>query len=101
MNNQKLSYQLNESKIPISKNLLSLIKNYKYKRLNLVSNGDDYQVLFTAKTGMSRIINKTSKALGIKITKIGKISSANKENMIIDEKGKEIVIKNKGYIHKF
>ena len=101
MNNQKLSYQLNESKIPISKNLLSLIKNYKYKRLNLVSNGDDYQVLFTAKTSMSRIINKTSKALGIKITKIGKINSANKENTIIDEKGKEILIKNKGYIHKF
>ena len=101
MNNQKLSYQLNESKIPISKNLLSLIKNYKYKRLNLVSNGDDYQVLFTAKTSMSRIINKTSKALRIKITKIGKINSANKENTIIDEKGKEILIKNKGYIHKF
>ena len=101
MNNQKLSYQLNESKIPISKNLLNLIKNYKYKKLNLVSNGDDYQVLFTAKTSMSRIINKTSKALGIKITKIGNISSANKENIIIDEKGKEILIKNKGYIHKF
>ena len=101
MNNQKLSYQLNESKIPISKNLLSLIKNYKYKKLNLVSNGDDYQVLFTAKTSMSRIINKISKALGIKITKIGKINSANKENTIIDEKGKEILIKYKGYIHKF
>ena len=101
MNNQKLSYQLNESKIPISKNLLNLIKNYKYKRLNLVSNGDDYQVLFTAKTSMSRIINKISKALGIKITKIGKINSANKENTIIDEKGKEILIKYKGYIHKF
>ena len=101
MNNQKFSYQLNESKIPISKNLLSLIKNYKYKKLNLVSNGDDYQVLFTAKTSMSRIINKISKALGIKITKIGKINSANKENTIIDEKGKEILIKYKGYIHKF
>ena len=101
MNNQKLSYQLNENKIPISKNLLNLIKNYKYKIINLVSNGDDYQVLFTAKTSMSRIINKTAKTLGVKITKIGKITSANKENTIIDEKGKEILIKNKGYIHKF
>ena len=37
----------------------------------------------------------------IHITGIGKINSANKENTIIDEKGKEILIKNKGYIHKF
>ena len=101
MNNQKLSYQLNENKIPISKNLLNLVKNYKYKIIDLVSNGDDYQVLFTAKTSMSRIINNTSKALGVKITKIGKITSANKENTVIDEKGKEILVKNKGYIHKF
>ena len=101
MSNQKYSYRLNESKIPVSKNLLNLIKNYNFKKLNLVSNGDDYQVLFTAKTSKSRIINKTSKALGIKITKIGKIISGNKENTITDEKGKEILIKNKGYIHKF
>jgi len=101
MNRQNFSYLLYESKIPVSKNLLNLIKNYKYKKLELVSNGDDYQVLFTAKTNKSRIINKTSKAFGIKITKIGKIISGNKENTIIDEKGKEILIKKKGYIHKF
>ena len=101
INYQNFSYRLNISKIPVSKNLLNLIKNYKYKKFELVSNGDDYQVLFTSKPSKSRIINKTSKALGIKITKIGKIISGNKENTIIDEKGKEILIKNKGYIHKF
>ena len=101
MNYQKLSYQLNESKIPISKNLFDLIKIYKYRKFKLVSNGDDYQILFTARPNKSRIINKTSKALGIRITKIGKIISGHKENTIIDEKGKEILIKNKGYIHKF
>jgi thiamine-monophosphate kinase len=101
INYQKFSYQINESKIPVSKNLLNLIKNYNYKKIELVSNGDDYQVLFTARPDKSRIIFKTCKALRVKITKIGKIISGNKENTIIDEKGKEILIKNKGYMHKF
>tara|TARA_B100000902_G_scaffold307487_1_gene296381 strand:+ start:269 stop:1228 length:960 start_codon:yes stop_codon:yes gene_type:complete len=101
INNQKLSYQLNESKIPVSKRLFNLINKYNYKKFELVSNGDDYQVLFTAKPSKSRIIDKTSKILKIKITKIGKIISGNKRNSIIDEKGSEILLKNKGYIHKF
>ena len=85
----------------MNQNLLNLIKNYNYKKIELVSNGDDYQVLFTARPDKSRIIFKTCKALRVKITKIGKIISGNKENTIIDEKGKEILIKNKGYMHKF
>ena len=101
MNFQKLSYLLNESKIPISRNLLNLIKKYKYKKIELVSKGDDYQILFTARPSKSRIIDKTAKALDIKITKIGKIISGNRENTILDEKGREILIKNKGYMHKF
>ena len=101
MNYQKLSYRLYESKIPVSKNLLNLLKNNNLKKFELVSNGDDYQILFTARPSKSRIIDKTSKALGIKLTKIGKIISGYKENTIIDEKGKEILIKNKGYNHIF
>ena len=78
INNLKLSYQLNESEIPVSKNMLNLIKNHNYKKIKLVSKGDDYQILFTARPSKSRIIIKTSKALGIKITKIGKIISMKK-----------------------
>jgi len=101
MNFQKLSYLLNENKIPISKNLLNFIKKYNYKKIELVSKGDDYQVLFTARPSKSRIIDKTAKALDIKITKIGKIISGNRQNIILDQKGREILIKNKGYMHKF
>ena len=58
-------------------------------------------MLFTAPGSKSRIINRTSKILGIKITKVGKIINVNRKSHIIDEKGKKIVLKNKGYIHKF
>jgi len=101
INNQKLSFSLNENKIPISKNLLKMIKTKNMKKIKLVSNGDDYQILFTASKDKSRIIAQTSKNLGIKISKIGKISSNKKRSVIIDEKGKEIVLKNKGYVHQF
>ncbi len=101
INNQKLSFSLNENKIPISKNLSKIIKTKNMKKIKLVSNGDDYQILFTASKDKSRIIAQTSKNLGIKISKIGKISSNKKRSVIIDEKGKEIVLKNKGYVHQF
>ena len=101
INNQNLSFFLNENKIPISNYLLNLIKMKKMKKMKLVSNGDDYQILFTASKIKSRIIAQTSKNLGIKISKIGKIYSNKKRSVIIDEKGKEIVLKNKGYLHQF
>ena len=101
LNNQNYSYQIIEGKIPISKYLSELVKNRIFKKSQLISNGDDYQVLFTASRDKSRIIKNTSKFLGIKISKIGKIISGSKKSSIIDQKGKQIVIKNKGYIHQF
>ena len=101
INNQNLSFILNENKIPISKNLSKIIKMKTMKKIKLVSNGDDYEILFTASKDKSRIIARTSKNLGIKISKIGKICSNKKRSVIIDEKGKEIVLKNKGYVHQF
>ena len=101
INKQNLSYKLNIESIPISKNLKKLVKSEKLDLSKLISNGDDYQVLFTANPIKSRIILTATKKLGIKVTKIGKINSGNAKSMIIDEKGKEILIKKKGYIHQF
>ena len=101
LNKQKYSYEIIENKIPISKYLSELIKTTNFNKSKLISNGDDYQVLFTADGNKSRIIDRTSKILGIKITKIGKIIQGLKKSYIIDKKGKKIVLKNKGYIHQF
>ena len=98
---QKLSFHLFENKIPISKNLSNFIKNHRLDKIGLISNGDDYQVLFTANVDRARIIQNTSKATGIKITKIGKIVNGKDRSFIIDEKGKQIQAKSKGYIHQF
>jgi len=101
INIQHLSYQINEHKIPTSKLLTKIIKDYKFKKSNFISNGDDYQILFTASPSKARIIENKSKLLQVKITKIGKIISGSKKSTIIDQKGKQILIKNKGYTHQF
>ena len=101
INQQKLSYRLRLNDVPISKNLDKLISLKKLNKKNFISKGDDYEILFTANTTKSRIIKKTAKLLGIKISKIGKICSHQQKPQIIDQKGNKIVIKNKGYSHKF
>ena len=101
INKQKLSYKLFEDKIPISKKLNNFLKKNKLKKKNFISNGDDYQILFTANGDKSRIISNTSKKLGIKISKIGKITSNKHKSNIIDQKGSKLLVKKKGYRHEF
>ena len=85
----------------ISNKLSNFIKKQRLNKINLISNGDDYQVLFTADINKARIIQNASKSTGIKITKIGKIVSGKDRSLIFDEKGKQIQAKSKGYIHQF
>ena len=101
MNKQKLSYKLYLSMIPISKNLKKVLTQLKHDKISYISQGDDYQILFTANSSKSRIINKTAKSLGIKISKIGKICSNLQKSQIIDQKGNKIAAKTKGYYHRF
>ena len=101
LNKQKLSYKLYLNDIPISQNLKKLIALKKLNKASFISKGDDYEILFTARPSKSRIVSKTAKSLGIKISRIGKICSKFKKSQFIDEKGKKITINNKGYSHKF
>ncbi len=101
INRQRLSFHLFEDKIPVSKKLSNIIKKQRLNKINLISNGDDYQVLFTAGINKARIIQNASKTTGIKITKIGKIVSGKDRSLIFDQKDKQIQAKSKGYIHQF
>ena len=101
LNKQKLSYKIFEEKIPVSRNLNTYLKTNNLKKLNFISNGDDYQILFTAGVDKSRIIENTSKKLGVKISKIGKIGRINTKSAIIDKNGQLLLIKSSGYKHQF
>ena len=101
LNKQKLSYKILEEKIPVSTNLHTYLKTNNLKKSNFISNGDDYQILFTAGVDKSRIIESTSKKLGIKISKIGKIRRNNEKPVFINKKGEHLLVKSSGYKHQF
>ena len=101
INKQRLSYKINLNDIPVSNNVKKLITDKKLNKVSLISEGDDYQILFTAKASKARIISKTAKSIGIKISKIGKICSNLQKSQVIDQKGKKITLKTKGYYHRF
>ena len=100
-NNQNNSYQIYFDKIPLSNNLKSIIKSKNLKKKNLISKGDDYQVLFTASHRHRNFIKKISSLKKLKITRIGKILHSKHKSSIIDRKGRQIEISNKGYLHTF
>ena len=101
LNNQNLSFKINFQDIPVSKFLKKLIINNKISFKNVVSRGDDYQILFTANKTKARIIQNVSKKLNLRITKIGNIIKGKKSHKIIDEKGNKIEQFYKGFEHKF
>ena len=101
INSQKLSYKLDLKKIPISKNLKKVLDFKKLPKIKYISNGDDYQVLFTASKNKRRIIKKISSSNRIKITKIGSIQTITKKSCLMDDEKRIISLKNKGYFHQF
>jgi len=101
INKQKINYYLRFDKIPVSKPFQLLVRQTKIDKINSVSKGDDYQILFTANKNKSRIIKNISNKFSVKITKIGEILPSFQKSKIIDKNGNIIALKNKGYIHQF
>jgi thiamine-monophosphate kinase len=101
INNQNLSYKINLENVPISNNLKKILKLKKLSKINFISRGDDYQVLFTASRTKRGIIKKISTKLGVKITRIGAIQNKTLKSVVVDQNNSVISIKNKGYLHKF
>jgi thiamine-monophosphate kinase len=101
INNQKLSYKLFLGEIPISNNLKKILEIKRLSKVNYISNGDDYQVLFTASKNKMRIIKKIASNCGVKLTRIGTIQSHVKKSSIVDDKNVQITLKNIGYFHQF
>ena len=101
INSQRLTYKLDLKKIPISNNLKKVLNLKKLSKIKYISNGDDYQVLFTASKKKRGIIKKISSSYRIKLTKIGSIQSITKKSRLIDDNNSTISLKNKGYFHQF
>ena len=101
INQQKLSFEIDISKIPISKNLEIYLKKYNKNKNQYLFKGDDYQILFTASKKKRSLIKSIGKKMNQKITIIGKINNGYKKNLIkLDNKSQKLT-NFKGYSHKF
>ncbi len=101
INKQKLSFEINVNKIPISKNLKFYLKKYDKSRTQYLFNGDDYQILFTASKKNRSLIKSIGKKMNQKITIIGKINNGYKKNLIKMDNKSQNLTNFKGYSHKF
>ena len=101
LSRSNLSSKIFKNKIPISSYLNSYLIRTKKNKLNFISNGDDYQILFTASKKMRHLIKKISKSTSIKVSIVGivKNKSISKNTKSIEEKFK--FPKKLGYIHNF
>ena len=101
LSRSNLSSKIFKNKIPISSYLNSYLIRTKKNKLNFISNGDDYQILFTASKKMRHLIKKISKSTSTKVSIVGivKNKSISKNRKSTEEKFK--FPKKLGYIHNF
>lgn len=115
-NSSKLDAQIFLSSIPISLGAKKYLKSSEeFTKIDLITGGDDYELIFTSSPKNLNKINKLALELNLKITQIGKflepakLSKKNdkkKYNVFLynDEydchKDHHIIIKNKGYNHE-
>ena len=83
INKQKLSFEIDINKIPVSNMLKLYLNKYYKKKIEYLFKGDDYQVLFTASKKNRKLIKNISRIMNQKITIIGKINNKFKKKLYI------------------
>jgi len=86
-------------KIPLSKETKDYLRKHPFAVKTILSGGEDYELLFTAKPEAEKSIRGISKRLGIRISRIGKILPKSEGVVVIDEKGRRINVKKEGFEH--
>ena len=101
INNQKLSFEINVNKIPISKFLKDYLKKNNKDKKEFIFKGDDYQLLFTSPKKNRRLIKSIAKKMNQKVTIIGEINNNLKKNLLMIDNKPIKLAKYKGYFHEF
>ncbi len=101
INTSKLYFRLDLKKIPISSKLSTYLAKTKKDKINFISKGDDYQILFTSSKFNRRYIKSLFKQMNQKVTLIGNLTKEIKSNQIISNKKLLKHRYNEGYSHNF
>ncbi len=101
INKNKLYFRLDLEKIPISSKLNTYLVKTNKKKINFISKGDDYQILFTSKKSNRRYIKSFFKRMNQKVTLIGNLTNEIKSSQIMHNKKLIKYRYNEGYSHNF
>ena len=99
--NSNFSANIFFDKIPISTYLKKFLKKFNKDKINYISKGDDYQILFTASKNNRRRIKKFSRLTKTKVSIVGVITKKKslKSKPSIKNVAKNVKIQ--GFLHKF
>jgi len=97
----KVGCIINEEKLPISRDTLILArKNISLARKHALSDGEDFELLFTVpKKHTQSMLKRWKKTMKTRLTSIGVITSGNKVLIRKNNSRKLVPIKLKGFIH--
>ncbi len=101
INKSELFYKVDLNKIPISINLTKYLKKSKKNKINFISKGDDYQIIFTSPKLKRNYIKKFFKKMNQKVTLIGNLTNDAENNEIVDADKRLKHPYNEGYSHNF
>ncbi len=101
INKCELFYKVDLNKVPISSNLRNYLNKSKKKKINFISKGDDYQIIFTSQKSKRNYIQKFFKKMNQKVTLIGYLTKDAKNNEIVDGDKRLKHANNEGYQHNF
>ena len=101
INKSKLFYKVDLNKVPVSINMSNYLKKFKKKKINFISKGDDYQIIFTSPKSKRDYIQKFCKKMNQKVTLIGNLTKDAKNNEIFDGDKRLKHANNEGYHHNF
>ena len=101
INKSELFYKVDLNKVPISINLRNYLAKFKKKKINFISKGDDYQIIFTSPKSKRNYIQKFFKKMNQKVTLIGNLTKDAKNNEIIEGNKRLKDAYNEAYSHNF
>ena len=101
INKSELFYKIDLNKVPISSNLRNYLTKYKKKKVNFISKGDDYQIIFTSPKSKRNYIQKFFKKMNHKVTLIGNLTKDARNNEIIAGNKRLKHAYNEAYSHNF
>lgn len=98
----KLNAEINMEDVPLSHAARRAVTDRQSLHLNLLSGGDDYEIVFTAPLTALDQLKQVARETGVAITRIGRMAirdSAAPPVIVLDASGAQLEVRDGGYRH--